>query len=100
MRFHTMKPNTVMSVQDWLKQVQAHADDRAWLTTQEDALFSVIQDGLQVHHTFHAAIEILLLVFQHFAMVLYHVQRWSSLLIDALLEAQSLRDSEMQIRIF
>jgi tetratricopeptide (TPR) repeat protein len=95
-----MKSNYAMSINDWLQQVQDHGGDSQWLTSQEEALFSVIYDGLHSHATFHAAVEILIMVFTHFAMVLYHVQRWSSLLLDALLEAQTLRDSEMQIRIF
>jgi tetratricopeptide (TPR) repeat protein len=95
-----MTSQILLKTSEWLKQVQSHQRDDRWLTGREEELFSVISDGLHSNPSFLAAVDLLLLVYPHYALVLCHVQRWTTLLFDALLEAQTLRDNEMQIRIF
>jgi len=90
---------SVMSIHDWLEQAQNHADDPRWLTEHEDTLYTVVKGGLRRDHEFHDAVELLMTVVPHYALVLYHPQRWSPLLFEALVQAQDFRDSEMQIRI-
>src|SRR5215813_8530389 len=94
-----MMLQSVMNLRNWLKQVQTHADDGRWFSKHEDVLYPLIAGSLQKPPEFRDAAELLMAVFHHYAFVLYHVKRWSPLLLDALVHAQTLRDNEMQIRI-
>src|SRR5690554_3448887 len=90
----------VQVTSQWLKRLEEHKDHDRWLSNHEDELYTVIYDGLHQQPAFHDAVEILIRVFPHFALVLYHFSRWSPLLLDALIEAQNLRDNAMQVHIF
>jgi len=90
---------SVMAARDWSQQIQDHPDDSQWLSRQEDTLYPVIQSSLYKPPAFHDAVELLMRVFPHYALVLFHVKRWSPLLLQALVQAQDLRDNEIQIRI-
>ncbi len=89
----------IMVARDWLKRLDEHQDDDRWLSSSEDELYQIVEGGLLVEPEFHDAVEILIRVFPHFALVLYHLRRWSPLLFNALVEAQNLRDNAMQVRI-
>jgi tetratricopeptide (TPR) repeat protein len=89
----------IMSIRDWLKAVQLHMEDNPWLSRNENNLHAALKDALHKPPTFHEAVELLMLVFPHYALVLFHSKRWMPLIQEAFSQAQDLRDNEMQIRI-
>lgn len=84
---------------DWLASLKSTPRDSSWLTQHEGNLLDSIQCGLNTPHLFHAAVELLLLVFPFFALVRGRARLWWPLLLDALTGAQELRDLPMQIQI-
>lgn len=88
------------AVRDWLRQLSDHDGDDRWLAAHEQELLEAVQQGIYMSHAFHDAVEILLQTFPYFALVLHHVETWSEPLFSALIQAQDLRDNELQIRIF
>ena len=89
----------IMNIRDWLESAQRHINDNRWLAGNENDLYTALKDGLQRPPTFHDAVKLLMMVFPHYALVIYHAKRWSPLLFEAIVQAQDLRDNEMQIRI-
>lgn len=87
------------SARDWLRYIQNEGSDLSWLASHEEALISIIQRDLYRDSEFHRAYELLTLVFPYFGVMLEHLDKWSSLLMDTLLQAQSLRDNERQVQI-
>lgn len=90
---------SVRTTRDWLKQLESQHQNTRWLDQNEDELYAVIAGNLYRPSEFHDAVELLMMVFQHYALVLYHAKRWSPLLLQALVQAQDLRDNEIQISI-
>ncbi len=90
---------SMKTIRDWLRQVEKHQKDTRWLSRNEAELQAAVAASIYRQSDFHDAVELLLRVFNHYALVLYHAKRWSPLLLQALTQAQDLRDSEMQTRI-
>jgi tetratricopeptide (TPR) repeat protein len=88
-----------VNTRDWLRYIQNEGSDLSWLAPHEEALISLIQRDLYRDSEFHRAYDLLLLVFPYFGVILEHLDEWLSLLMDALLQAQSLRDNERQVQI-
>lgn len=89
----------IMNIRDWLESARGHMDDNRWLSENENGLYTALKDGLQRPPTFHDTVELLMMVFPHYALVRFHSKRWLPLLFEAIVQAQDLRDSEMQIHI-
>lgn len=87
------------SAHDWLNYLKHEPQDASWLLQYERNIFDAIQAGLSRNDLFHNAVELLMLVFPFYALICGHVRYWSPLLFDALADAQTLRDSAMQIQI-
>lgn len=90
---------SMKTIRDWLHEVEVHQDDTSWLSQREDKLYAVVAGSIYRQSEFHDAVDLLLRVFAYYGLVLYHGQRWSHLLLQALTQAHDLRNSEMQIRI-
>jgi tetratricopeptide (TPR) repeat protein len=89
---------SMTTIRDCLRQVESHQKDTRWLSQHEDKLHTVVAGSIYRQSEFHDAVEILMMVFPHYALELCH-QKWSTTLVSALVQAQDLRDNEIQIRI-
>jgi tetratricopeptide (TPR) repeat protein len=73
--------------------------DSGWLSRNEDVLFADVRRGLNQPPLFHDAVKLLMRIFPYYALVQMHTHRWWPLLLDALADAQNLRDNDMIIQI-
>ncbi|MEO8612193.1 MAG: hypothetical protein ABI690_30140 [Chloroflexota bacterium] len=89
----------IMSIRDWLELVQQNSDNGSWMSKNENDLHAALKTGLQRPPTFHDAVELLMQVIPRYAFVLSHHKLWMPLLLEALLQAQDLRDNGMQVQI-
>lgn len=88
-----------VNARDWLRYIQNDSSDLSWLAPHEEALISVIQRDIYRDSEFHRAYDLLLLVFSYFSLTVRYLDKWVGVLMDALLQAQSLRDNERQVQI-
>lgn len=89
----------IMSTRGWLDMMYQHSDNGRWLSEHENDLYTATKDGLHKPPTFHDAVELLLLVGPYYAFVVLHTKQWLPLFLEAYLQAQDLRDNELQIQI-
>ncbi len=88
------------SVSDWLRYIKNAGEPLNWLAPYEGNLLAVLQQGLNREPQFRKSYELLTLVFPYFALSLSHTEQWSSLLRDALLMAQDIKDNDLQVKVF
>jgi tetratricopeptide (TPR) repeat protein len=84
---------------EWLDTLNQNARDLKWLKRNEDDLFQAVHTGLNRPQWYHCAADLLLYIFPYFSTIRAHHQRWSPLLLVALMEARLLMDSGLQVRI-
>lgn len=85
---------------EWLHYLRNHPQDASWLLRRESELLQDINTELQFPPCFQDAVALLITVFPFYALVRAHARQWGKVLRDALIIAQDLRDSEIQIQIF
>jgi len=88
------------SVSDWLRYIKNAGESLNWLAPYENNLLKVLHKGLNRERQFRKSYELLTLVFPYFALSLSHTEQWSSLLRDALLMAQDIKDNDLQVKVF
>ncbi|HEX2906237.1 MAG TPA: hypothetical protein VHO69_05210 [Phototrophicaceae bacterium] len=88
-----------MNAREWLAYLQKYQPDTSLLLAHETDLHEATRRGLQIDWEVEDAIELLMLVFPLFGLVLAHLETWWALLLDALDQAQKLRNSATQIKI-
>jgi tetratricopeptide (TPR) repeat protein len=81
----------------WLKRLED--TPRPNLSPHEDELYGAVNSALNKDLSLRDGFDLLLHVYPHFALVRGQVERWLPLLLDALVRAQDIHDSEMQVRI-
>ncbi|NWG18626.1 MAG: hypothetical protein HXY41_18550 [Chloroflexi bacterium] len=81
----------------WLHRVENHLQVSDWLLRYEQKLFEIIGTELSKPCCFLDAAALLVNVFPFYGLVRSQARRWWPLLMDALNDAQTLRDSEIQI---
>jgi tetratricopeptide (TPR) repeat protein len=84
---------------DWLRYIRNGGGDRSWLSPYEDHLITVTRRGIYTPPEFEDAVHLLMEIIPYFVMVLYHVDSWSLILIDALLQAQDLKYNALQVQL-
>jgi tetratricopeptide (TPR) repeat protein len=89
----------VVSYWGWLKLIYQHSDNGRWLSEHENDLYAATKDALYRNPTFHEGVDLLMLVGPYYAFVVLHTQKWLPLFLEAYLQAQDLRDNEIQIQI-
>lgn len=83
----------------WLRDVQEHEHDEYWLDQHGDEIYLLIQSCLSSPPKFEQVVDILLIVFPYYALQRSDILRWTNLLIEALLIAQTIGDDDLQIRL-
>jgi tetratricopeptide (TPR) repeat protein len=89
-----------MRIREWLALTQQHMGDDRWLATHENDLHDVTRRGIYTPHELQIAVELLNLIFPHYALKLFHTARWSERMFDALMQAMDLRDNDMLMEIY
>jgi tetratricopeptide (TPR) repeat protein len=84
---------------EWLEELRGHLNDQKWLASHADFIYSTLEFALNYPPQVGDAIESLIAVCP-FMFTRSDFKRWSSLLIDALLNAQLFQDEELQSRIW
>lgn len=90
---------TASTAPEWLAYLKREPHDSSWLLRYEGNVFEAVRTGLSKNFYFHDAVELLMMVFPFYALVCGGIRHWWPLLFDALADAQTLRDSAMQIQI-
>jgi len=83
---------------DWNRYIRNNGDLR-WLIPYEKHLASVIRKGLFRDHTFRDTILLLKQVVPYFVTNQLNVKLWLPILMDALIQAQNLKDNRLQIEV-
>lgn len=92
-----LSPETVA---DWLRYLKKNDNPLNRILAHENELISLLHIGLNREQDFRIAFELLTRVFPYFALTLSHIEKWSPLLMDALLMAQDIKDNKLQVMLF
>jgi tetratricopeptide (TPR) repeat protein len=87
------------ALRERLDELQEHLKDQKWLAAHADSLYSTLDSALNSPPQANHAIECLIAICPYL-FTRSDFRRWSSLLYDALLNAQLLQDNELQIRVW
>ncbi len=87
------------ALRERLDELRGHFHDQKWLAAHADSLYSVLDSALNSPPQANDAIECLIAICPYM-FTRSDFQRWSSLLFDALLNAQLLQDNELQMRVW
>jgi hypothetical protein len=92
-------PSTVKDAGVWLKRLENLSQPGRALSQHEEELFWAVNSALNKELSFYDGYKLLIQVYPHFALVRGHVERWSPLLMDALVGTLGLRDNEMLVHL-
>src|SRR5689334_3635398 len=84
---------------DWLRYIRHRGKDRRWLVSYDDQLVKLIQRGIYTPPELPDTLELLMEVVPYFVAVRFHIEQWSYLMMDALMQAAGLKDDELQARL-
>lgn len=87
-------------IKDWLRYLEKPKVNFKQFARYEDELVSTLNKGLNNPQEFHDSLQLLMRVLPYFMMNLGHVEKWSPLLMEALLPAMDLRAPELQTQVF
>ncbi|MEZ4667632.1 MAG: hypothetical protein R3E39_06905 [Anaerolineae bacterium] len=87
------------SSKNWLRYIENGEKDLGWLASHEETIFAVIQQDLYRDSEFHRAFDLVQIVFPYFGIVLEHLDMWTPILMETLIQAQGLSDNDRQARI-
>lgn len=96
----TVNRSSNMGIREWLELTQQHIDDDRWLAAHENDLHDVTRRGIYTPHELQDAVELLNLIFPHYALKLLHTARWSPQMFDALVQVMVVRDNNILMQIF
>lgn len=85
---------------DWRRYLRNHEGDVRWLAHHEEQLLAVIRRGIYTPPDFKDTVYLLMEIIPSYVMVLSHGEKWSPHLMNALLQAQDLKDNNLQTQLY
>lgn len=96
---HTIVTRERQRARDWLRYIYNQGEDLGWLSAYENELVGVLRRGIYTPSEFKDAIHLLIKVFPYFITTRLHTEIWLPILISALVQAQDLKNNDLQARL-